>query len=418
MTIKVDPCAAPGLWSIQSAFETIVSGERVGGWETVPLGRAAGRITIGPVRSRIPLPPYDQSAMDGYGLHRDDVAAGRTGPFPVVGAVRAGGSGIPTVQPGTVVRLLTGAAIPDGVASVVMEERADLAGHIVRLRAPPARGENIRRRGEDVRQGTEIVPTGTRLDARHVAVLAASGCASVDVVRKVRVGVLSTGDELADPGETLPRHAVYDSNRPMLIALLSGAASMVEDLGRVPDDLHHTADFLREVHQDYDLIVTSGGVSGSDADHSVRAVEAAGGTSRRISLAVKPGKPFAFGGIGGCRVVSLPGNPVAAIVGTLLFARPLLDRLSGAVARLPQGLAATAASDLYHRPGRTEFVPAAVAGRGPDGSLLVEKLGKGGSARLTPLVSADGLAVIPAETGDIPAGGRVTYFPFRTEFVL
>lgn len=418
MTIKVDPCAAPGLWSIESAFEAIVAGERVGGRETVPLGQAAGRVTADPVRSRIPLPPFDQSAMDGYGLHHDDVTAGRTGPFPVVGAVRAGGCGVPTVQPGTVVRLLTGAAIPDDVAAVVMEERVDRTGAVVRLRAPLAPGENIRRYGEDVRQGTEIVPTGTRLDARHVAVLAASGCSSVDVSRKVRVGVLSTGDELADPGGTLPRHAVYDSNRPMLIALLSSGGSTVEDLGRVPDDLHLTAGFLRKVHRDYDLIVTSGGVSGSDADHSVRAVAVAGGSSARISLAVKPGKPFAFGAIGACRVVSLPGNPVAAMVGTLLFARPLLDRLSGAGARLPQGLAATAASDVYHRPGRTEFVPAAVAGRGPDGSLLVEKLGKGGSARLTPLVSADGLAVIPAETGDVPAGGRVTYFPFRTEFVL
>ncbi|WP_075213957.1 gephyrin-like molybdotransferase Glp [Mongoliimonas terrestris] len=418
MTIKVDPCAAPGLWSIESAFEAIVAGERVGGRETVPLGLAAGRVTADPVRSRIPLPPFDQSAMDGYGLHHDDVAAGRTGPFPVVGAVRAGGCGVPTVQPGTVVRLLTGAAIPDDVAAVVMEERVDRTGAVVRLRAPLAPGENIRRYGEDVRQGTEIVPNGTRLDARHVAVLAASGCSSVDVSRKVRVGVLSTGDELADPGGTLPRHAVYDSNRPMLIALLSSGGSTVEDLGRVPDDLHLTAGFLRKVHRDYDLIVTSGGVSGSDADHSVRAVAVAGGSSARISLAVKPGKPFAFGAIGACRVVSLPGNPVAAMVGTLLFARPLLDRLSGAGARLPQGLAATAASDVYHRPGRTEFVPAAVAGRGPDGSLLVEKLGKGGSARLTPLVSADGLAVIPAETGDVPAGGRVTYFPFRTEFVL
>lgn len=415
MTINVDPCAAPGLWSIESAFDAVVSGARVGGTETVPLAMAAGRVTACPIRSRIPLPCFDQSAMDGFGLHADDVAAGRTGPFPVVGSVRAGGSGLPPVRPGTAVRLLTGAAIPEGVAAVVMEERADLAEGFVRLRKPPNPGENIRRRGEDVTEGTEIVPSGTRLDARHLAVLAASGCAGVDVVRTVRVGVLSTGDELADPGEPLPPHAVYDSNRPMLIALLSTGATSVEDLGRIPDDLDRSAACLREVHPDYDLIVTSGGVSGSDADHAVRALQAAGGRSQRISLAVKPGKPFAFGTIGTCRVVSLPGNPVAAMVGSLLFVRPLLGHLSGAGSRLPDGLAATAASDVHHRPGRTEFVPAAVVGRAVDGSLLVEKLGKGGSARLAPLVLADGLAVVPAETGDVPAGGRLEFHPFKAD---
>ncbi|MBH0236745.1 molybdopterin molybdotransferase MoeA [Methylobrevis albus] len=418
MNVKVDPCAGPGLWSIATAFGSIVAGSRVGGTENVPLARAAGRVTAAPIRSRIPLPRFDQSAMDGYGLHADDVAAGRAGPFPVIGAVRAGGAAAPRLGPGTAVRLLTGAAIPGGVAAVVMEERVAASGGAISLRARLALGDNIRRRGEDVVEGSEIVPAGTRLDARHLGVLAASGCAAVEVVRKVRVGILSTGDELADPGEALALHAVHDSNRPMLIALLAGGSGTVDDLGRVTDDLGRMAGFLAEVHADYDLIVTSGGVSGSDADHSVRAIDVAGGTSRRVALAVKPGKPFAFGAIGACRVVSLPGNPVAAMVGTLLFARPLLDRLSGLDARQPEGLAAIAASDVFHRPGRTEFVPAALVGRSAQGLPLVEKLGKGGSARLAPLVAADGLAVIPADIGDIPAGGPLVFHPFTTDFRL
>jgi molybdopterin molybdotransferase len=356
--------------------------------------------------------------MDGWAIHADDVAAGSPGPLAVAGVVRAGGRDLPTARPGAVVRVLTGAPLPAGTGAVVMEERAVPGDDGVRLRHPVRPGENIRRRGEDVAAGAVIVRAGTALDARHVALLAAAGLASVAVTRTVRVGLLSTGDELVDPGDDPGTAGVFDSNRPMLAALLRSPAVAITDLGRAPDDLVAMAQSLADAHGRFDLIVTSGGVSGSDADHCVEAVRAAGGTSTRIALAVKPGKPFAFGSIGGCRVLSLAGNPLAAMVGTLLFARPMVHRLSGRSVRPAAGLAAITASPFLHRPGRTEYVPAAVTGRDDGGRLLVDKLGRGGSARLLPLVAADGIAVIPADRGDLAAGEPVEFHPFATDFSL
>lgn len=418
MNMTVDPCAGPDLWSIETAFRSIVSGSPVRGSETLPLSRALGRVTALPVRSQVPLPLFDQSAMDGYAIHAEDVARGRTGPFRLAGAVHAGETAIPSIQPGTTARLLTGAPVPAGVGAVVMEELVDHFEQMVGVRVPPVQGDNIRRRGEDVEVGSTIIPAGVRLDPRHLALLAATGCGFVEAVRKVRVGLLSTGNELADPGEPLAPQAIYDSNRPMLMALLFDGSVNIDDLGRLPDDLDRMAAFLEAAHRSYDLIVTSGGVFGSEADHCVRAVQAAGGWSRRVSLAIKPGKPFAFGQAGECRILSLPGNPMAALVSALLFARPLICALAGSEARLPEGLSAVTAEDFRHRPGRTEFVPSVRVGRREDGTPLLKKLGKGGSARLAPLVAADGLAMIPAEVGDVPPGGRVAFHPFYTEWSL
>jgi molybdopterin molybdotransferase len=413
MNAKVDDCAGPDLWSIETAFAAIVTAPAIEGREIVPLVRAIGRVTATDVSSPTALPRFDQSAMDGYGVHAADLDGRPLEPLRLSGLIRAGGDGA-ALAPGETVRLMTGARIPSGVAAVVMEERALVEAGKVRFQVVPELGENIRRRGEDVAAGSVIVAAGQQLDARHVALLAASGQAQVDVVRRVRIGVLSCGDELVDPGESGTAGSVFDSNRPMVAALLSSPATHVADLGRVADDPARYADLLADAQKDYDLIVTSGGVSGSDADHTVEAVHRAGGRSTRVSLAVKPGKPFAFGSIGATRIVSLPGNPVAAMVGALLFARPLSARLSGTEPRLPEGLVARTASPFFHRPGRTEFVPAAIVGRTSEGHLCIEKLGKGGSARLAPLVAADGLAVVPAEAGDLAGGAPVTFHPFKT----
>jgi molybdopterin molybdotransferase len=417
--LERDLCAEPGLLSVEAAFAVVAgAAEPVSGTERVPIAGAAGRVSAEAVTSRIALPRFDQSAMDGYGVHAADVAARSTGPFRLAGAVRAGGQPLPETLPGTVVRLLTGAPVPPGIAAVVMEERAVVEGDALRLAAPIAAGENIRRRGEDVATGAALIPAGTALDARHIALLAAIGDADVLVTRRVRVGLLSTGDELADPGQPIGAAGVYDSNRPMIAALLRSPSIEIVDLGRAADDRDGMTARLADVAGTVDLVVTSGGVSGSDADHCVAAVRAAGGTSTRVSLAVKPGKPFAYGRLGATRVLSLAGNPVAAMVGTLLFARPLARRLSGLTVRPAVGLSARTASPFLHRPGRTEYVPAAVTGRDTDGHLLVEKLGRGGSARLSPLVLADGIAVIPAARGDLPAGDTVEFHPFGTDFAL
>jgi molybdopterin molybdotransferase len=404
--------------TVAEAFAVVADASPVTGIDQVTLSDAAGRVLAADAVAQIALPRFDQSAMDGWAIHADDVAAGSPGPLPVAGSVRAGGRDLPTASPGAVVRVLTGAPLPEGTGAVVMEERAVLGDDGVRLPLPVRPGDNIRRHGEDVAAGAVLVRAGTALDARHVALLAAAGIATVAVIRTVRVGLLSTGDELVDPGDDPGPAGVYDSNRPMLAALLRSPAADITDLGRAPDDLAGMARRLAEAQPRFDLIVTSGGVSGSDADHCVEAMRVAGGTSTRIALAVKPGKPFAFGSIGGCRVLSLAGNPLAAMVGTLLFARPMVHRLSGRSIRPAAGVVAVTAAPFLHRPGRTEYVPAAVTGRDASGRLLVDKLGRGGSARLLPLVSADGIAVIPAARGDLAGGEAVEFHPFATDFSL
>jgi molybdopterin molybdotransferase len=356
--------------------------------------------------------------VDGYGIHVDDVVAASTGPFRLAGKVFAGSRPAPVPAAGEVVRLLTGAAIPKGVAAVVMEEKATARERRVTIERSAEIGLNIRRSGEDVGLRSEIVEAGTLIDARHVAILSASGASHVEVWRRVRVAVLSTGDELTQPGGARRPHHIYDSNGPMLQALFSSPALQLRMLGCCPDDPERLTSQLARAARSFDLLICSGGVSGSDADHVLSSVLAAGGRCEKVSLALKPGKPLAIGRIAEMAVLGLPGNPVAALVGALLFARPMLQTLAGHFAPAHGTMMAKAASIFSHRLGRTEFVPVRVVGHDSHGTPLLEKLGRGGSARLRPLVLADGLGCIPAESDDLPAGAPVRYYQFRTAFNL
>jgi molybdopterin molybdotransferase len=264
----------------------------------------------------------------------------------------------------------------------------------------------------------QIIEAGTLIDARHIAILAASGATHVSVRRRVRVAVLSTGDELTSPGAARHKHQIYDSNGPMLRALLTSPALELRMLGCCPDDPERLMKRIARASRTFDLLLCSGGVSGSDADHVVASMLAAGGRCEKVSLALKPGKPLAIGWIGAMAILALPGNPVAALVGALLFARPMLQRLTGQSASFDAAMMAKAASTFSHRLGRTEFVPVRVVGHDGQGTPLLEKLGRGGSARLRPLVLADGLGCIPAAIDDLPAGTSLRYYPFRTAFTL
>ena len=402
-------CDRPGLLGVDAALK-IARGvvAPVAGKETVALRACAGRITIVPVVSEIPLPPFDQSAVDGYGIHAGDVAAASTGPFQLAGKVVAGSFAAPGLAAGEVVRLLTGAAVPKRVAAVVMEERATARERNVTIEKPAEAGLNIRRSGEDVGIRSEIIE----------AILSASGATHVKVRRRVRVAVLSTGDELTRPGGSRRPHQIYDSNGPMLQALFSSPALELRMLGCCPDDPKRLTRQIARAARTFDLLICSGGVSGSDADHVVSSVLAAGGSCEKLSLALKPGKPLAVGRIGEMAILALPGNPVAALVGALLFARPMLQALAGHSTLEHATVMAKAGSSFSHRLGRTEFVPVRVVGHDSQGTPLLEKLGRGGSARLRPLVLADGLGCIPAEHDDLPAGAPVRYYPFRTAFNL
>lgn len=380
----------------------------VEGTETLPAAEAAGRILAETPRAALDLPPHDQSAMDGYGLHALDL---RPGAAPrLVRRVAAGEAPGPALAEGEAVRLLTGAALPPGVAAVVMEEHVTLGEGRVHARRLPQRGDNIRRRGEDVARGDALATPGTRLDARHVALLAAAGVPRVAVRRRVRVALLSNGNELGA--------VVQDSNRPMLRALLARPELACTDLGVLPDDPAAIAAALRGAAASHDLILATGGVSGSDADHLPGAVAAAGGEAEVLKLALKPGKPLAHGRIGAALCLCLPGNPLAALVTLLVLGRPLLARLAGATAPEPSPLAAIAGEGFARTPGREEYVPVRIAGQDPAGLPVLERSGRAGSARLTPLSRADGLMVLPAACAGVKPGDMLRFHPFSTAFAL
>jgi molybdopterin molybdotransferase len=372
----------------------------VEGIETIP--PTLGRILAAAPMAARDLPPFDQSAMDGYGLAEGDLRPGAT---PAIGRlVTAGANPGPAIGPGEAVRLLTGAALPAGVAAVVMEEHADIRDGLVIARRRLRPGDNIRRRGEDVARGEALAEPGTRLDPRHLALLAAAGVAAVSVRRRVRIAVLSNGNELGA--------MVHDSNRPMLLALLARPEVECTDLGVLPDDRAAIAAVLRDAAGTHDLIIASGGVSGSDADHLPGAILDAGGTVETLRLALKPGKPLAHGHIGQALCLCLPGNPLAALVTMLILGRPLVARLAGAP---DPGLApqpAIAGAAFTRKPGREEYAPARVIGHDEAGLPILVLEGRGGSARLKPLSRADGLMTLPADCGAIALGDALRFHAF------
>jgi len=391
---------------------------RVSGTETLPLRGSVGRVAACDVAASMPLPPFDQSAVDGYGIRCDDLATATGKGFRQAGTTFAGASHTACPNPGEAVRLLTGAPIPLGVDAVVMEEKALIVGAEITFDRLAESGLNIRRRGEDVGAGSTIVETGTVIDARHMAIMAASGVSKVKVRRQIDVGVLSTGNELVPAGRPLAMHQIHDSNGPMLAALLETPALRVTSLGRCRDDRGRLARRLGQIARSYDLLVCSGGVSGSDADHVVASVQDAGGVSTKLSLALKPGKPLAVGVIGKMAILALPGNPFASLVGALLFARPMLQSLAGSYRGRDDPIMALTNEKFGHRAGRLEFVPVRVTAMGDRGVPLLEKLGRGGSARLWPLIVADGLASIPAEAAELPSMAPIHYYPFGSAFKL
>lgn len=415
--LAVDCTAGEELLPVDAAFSAILKlASATADVEILPVTQALGRVLATAVPTRIPLPPFDHSAVDGFGLSSADI--GRTPPLSleVAAAVAAGGSARLALRAGSALRLFTGAPVPSDVAGVVLEERCRLSGGRVMVTVPVPAGANIRRRGEDVPEGATIVESGTVLDARHAAILTAAGVSTVAVRRRVRVAVLSNGNELVEAGGSPLDGQIHDANRPMLLALLSRPYVELVDAGCHRDDPDVLARVFAEAAAQADIVVSSGGVAGSDADYVARAVRSAGGAMRRFRLALKPGKPILAGTIGDTPVLGLPGNPVAAMVNFLLFGRPLVARVAGHAADRPEGEAAVTAEPFGHAMGRTEFVPVRVAGRGSDGQPRLAKLGRGGSARLRPLVLADGLAELPAERGDLPSDAGVRFHPFAAAF--
>jgi molybdopterin molybdotransferase len=415
--LALDCSAGELLHPVDAAFDEIVAFASLAeGRQTIPVRSAAGRVLASDVSTGIPLPPFDHSAVDGFGITQSDLNRPPPLHLTVTARVAAGGRIGPAPEAGHAVRLFTGAPIPQSVVAVALEERCELNGRSLTVTVPVPEGANIRRGGEDVPKGSIIVEAGNVLDARHIAILVAAGVSSVEVRRAVRVAVLSNGNELREPGAALEAGQIHDANRPMLTAMLANPWTDVIDLGCHADDARVLGQVFSDAATRADVVVSSGGVAGSDADHIARAVASAGGSMRRFRLALKPGKPILAGRIGRTAVLGLPGNPVAAMVNFLLFGRALISASAGARVRRPLGQPAIAATPFGHAAGRTEFVPTQIAGSDERGRPRLEKLGRGGSARLRPLVLADGLAEIPADAGELPAGAPIAFHAFRAAF--
>lgn len=390
-----------------------------GGQETVPLAAARGRVLADALRAPQPLPPFTNSAVDGYAFRHADLAATGDSRLALAGRQPAGQAAVAPLAPGTACRILTGAAMPPGADTVMMQEDARLQGGPLQdswLLLPPglAPGANCRPAGEDLAQGALALPAGRLLDPTAIALAAALGVAELAVRPRPRIGVFSTGDELVPPGAALGPAQTYDSNRFALLALLGGLPVEAVDLGILPDRAGATEAALRQAAAGHDLLLSSGGVSMGEEDHVRRAIEAAG---RLVfwRLALKPGRPAAMGVIGGTPVLGLPGNPVAAFVGFLHLARPLVLQLCGA---LPLPLPRfTAEAGFAHRkkPGRREYLRVRLRER-PGLPPLAERFAQDGAGLLSTLAESDGLAELPEALTAVAPGDTLRLLPFRGLF--
>ena len=378
------------------------------GVDTVRTFDADGRVLAHDLVSAVQVPPLDNSAMDGYALRCADVPQPGT-VLPVSQRIPAGRVGTP-LQPGTAARIFTGAPVPEGADAVVMQEEcsAEGDGH-VRVQATPRAGQNIRLAGENITRGSVVLQAGARLTPAALGLAASIGVAELPVARRPRVALFSTGDELAMPGEVapeqLPPGAIYNSNRFFLHALLQRMGCEVTDMGIVPDRLGATQDALRAASQDHDVILTSGGVSVGEEDHIKPAVQALGQLDL-WQIAIKPGKPFAYGRVGPAHFVGLPGNPVASFITFAILVRPFLLRLQGVGDVAPRCIAARADFDWPKADKRREFLRVRYNAAG-----ALDLFTNQGSGVLTSTVWGDGLVDNqPGQT--IAPGDSVSFLPF------
>lgn len=378
--------------------------------EQVSTFEADGRVLAQDLVAGLTVPPRDNSAMDGYAVRLADCTGDAV--LPVAQRIPAGSVGQPLAA-GTAARIFTGAQVPEGADAVVMQEDTEaIAGDglgQVRIRPVPRPGQNIRRAGEDVKAGATVLARGERLTPQALGLAASIGFAKLPVVRRPRVALLSTGDELVMPGdvppEQMPPGAIYNSNRFFMRGLLHRLGCEVQDLGLVPDRLDATIDALRAAAARNDLIITTGGVSVGEEDY-VRAAVQALGTLDLWLVAMKPGKPFAYGRIGDTHIAGLPGNPVSSFMTFLLLVRPFLLALQGASRTAPQAVSMRADFDWPRADKRREFLRVRTT---PEGGLAL--FPNQGSGVLTSTVWGDGVVDNPGGQA-IARGDTVRFVPF------
>ena len=373
--------------------------------EVRPLTESFGRILAQDYQAPADVPPADNSAVDGYALRAGDHVPGQ--PLPVSDRIPAGSAPAP-LQPGTTARIFTGSEIPAGADTVVMQERVEVTDSGILINADVKAGQNIRRQGQDLTKGSLALSKGTKIRAQEMGLLASLGLAEVAVVKKLRVAILSTGDELVNPGKPLGPGQIYNTNRYTLLALLAEAGCDVVLCETLRDTRAATRETLERAAAQADLIITSGGVSVGEEDHVRAALEESGELSL-WRLAIKPGKPLAFGAVNETPVFGLPGNPASVLVTFLMVVMPYIRTRQGRQRVHPVGQQLPAGFDVSTPSVRREFVRART--ELVDGQTQVSAYPNQSSGVLSSACWADGLAVIP-EHSTLTTGSLITYYPF------
>jgi molybdopterin molybdotransferase len=388
----------------EAAGRMLAAAPAIAGVEELPTEAAVGRILARPVLALVDVPPADNAQMDGYAVRCADLAAGVPAVLPVALRIAAGQA--PGVLPaGAAARIFTGAPIPDGCDAVVMQEAAGAVTAGVEIREQPVPGQWIRRRGADITRGSVALAAGQALRAQHLGIAASVGAAHLTVVRRPRVAFFCTGDELTLPGETAAPGRIYNSNRYVLAGLLQALGCEVHDLGIVRDQLAATQRALERAATGADLVLSSGGVSVGEEDH-VKAALAALGELQAWRIAIKPGKPLAFGRVGSVPFIGLPGNPVASFVSFVILVRPFLLRCMGASDIRPRAAGVCADFERPADPLRREFLRARLNDSG-----RLELFPSQNSALLSSVSWADGLVDLPAGEA-VVRGQTVRFLPF------
>jgi molybdopterin molybdotransferase len=375
--------------------------------ETLPVARALGRVLARDVRAPFDVPPADNSAVDGYAVQGTDLVPGGRARLRVVADLPAGAVYEGRVGPGQTLRIMTGAPMPQGADTVVPQELSESAGDWVHLRAVEP-GANVRARGEDVRTGAIVLQAGAVLRPQELGLLASLGFADIRAHRRPRVALLSTGDEVVEPGHPRRPGQIYDANRFCLGGMVEGAGADPIDLGIVPDVREVVRERLLHAADAADVVLTSGGVSVGDYDF-VKSVLDEVGSMDFWQVAMQPGRPFAVGRIGKTRFYGLPGNPVASVLCFHLFVRPALWKLGGRTRLEPECVTATAAEPMRKKAGRREFKRGVL--RFTDRGYEVSTTGPQGSGILSSMVAANCLIILEEARGDVMPGERVLVEP-------
>jgi molybdopterin molybdotransferase len=384
--------------------------------EFVPLRDALGRVLAEDVVAPVNVPPFDNSAVDGYAVRGDDLVIKGEKRLTIVDRVMAGHAATHAVKAGEAIRIFTGAPMPAGADTVFMQEDCRVDGDCVVVPPGLKRGSNRRLAGEDLKAGAVALPVGRRLAVQHVALAAALGLTKLNVRRRVRIALFSTGDEIVEPGSALPRAALYDSNRYLLSGLLARFSAEITDLGILSDDPSELKKALAAAAADHDLVLTSGGVSTGEADHVRAAIES---IARLVfwRVAIKPGRPVAMAVLPGAKsghsaaFVGLPGNPVAVFVTFVRIVRPLLLRLSGALHEPLLAMPARATFSYKKRKGRREYVRVALRAAA-DGTVEAVKYEQDGAGVLTSLTETDGLAELGEDVTAIEPGATIGFLSY------